>query len=209
MSKWMLRIVLFMAMIISSGFTLNTRNNVASAAICEQLINTGFEETVVASDYRVVDAGLLPGWATTATDNKIEQWKSGFESVVAYEGKQFVELNANEIAALYQDFKSVPGTTLTVTFAHRGRKAVDEAVLEMGVPGQTLTTVANMSTGGDAWKVYTATYTVPDNQTITRIQFRSTKGTNGGFGNFLDGISITRDTETCAPLQSMLLPVPN
>jgi hypothetical protein len=165
------------------------------AASCAQLNNVGFEETVVDTtnqEFRISDAGLVPGWDTSAKDNKIELWHSGFNGVTAYEGNQFAELNANEVAALYQDFATTPGAKVTLNFAHRGREGVDEAVLEMGVPGQKLTTVANMSTGKDDWKIYTATYTVPANQTITRLQFRSIKGTGDeSFGNFLDGISAS------------------
>jgi hypothetical protein len=161
-------------------------------AACAQLDNVGFEESVVdttTQQFRIADAGLVLGWDTSAKDNMIEQWVSGFKSVPAYEGNQFAELNANEIAALYQDFATTPGAKVTLTFAHRGREGVDEAVLEMGVPGQKLTTVATMSTSKDNWKVYTATYTVPANQTITRLQFRSL--TQGSVGNFLDGISAS------------------
>ncbi|MBE2271071.1 MAG: DUF642 domain-containing protein [Anaerolinea sp.] len=193
------RLVLFAAVVLVSSIHLQVNHQVAYAASCEQLINTGFEESPLVETLQIRDAGLVPGWDTTATDNMIEQWMSGFENIPAYAGNQFAELNANEIAALHQDFATVPGTTITVSFAHRGRRGLDSAVLEMGVPGAALTEILQVETDTVEWKVYSATYTIPEGQTITRIQFRSvsSSSTDGSVGNLLDEISITRESETC------------
>ena len=80
-------------------------------------------------------ANAVPGWITTATDHTIEVWQktSGSETVAstskignpgdfnAAEGNQFIELNAFEVAAVYQDFQTPYPTTFTVRFSHRGR----------------------------------------------------------------------------------------
>ncbi|NDB17700.1 MAG: hypothetical protein EB027_00170, partial [Actinobacteria bacterium] len=55
----------------------------------------------------------VPGWSTTASDQQIELWSSGFNGVPAAEGGQFAELNANMTSALYQDVATTPGTHVT------------------------------------------------------------------------------------------------
>ncbi len=65
------------------------------------------------------------GWKTDATDHQIEIWSSGYNGVPAYEGNQFAEINANQVAALFQTFDATAGSTITLDFAHRGREGVD------------------------------------------------------------------------------------
>src|ERR1700744_286394 len=45
-----------------------------------------------------------PGWRTTEADHQIEYWQSGFNGVTAYSGNQFIELNANAVGGVYQDY---------------------------------------------------------------------------------------------------------
>lgn len=75
-------------------------------------------------------AGMV--WKTTASDQKVEyvsvastnfknmsyKWHNCSE---AAKGKQYVELNATESGALYQDVLTVPGSTMYWSLAHRGR----------------------------------------------------------------------------------------
>ena len=172
---------------------------VFSQSTCSfSLLNSNFEEPNidllygVQAGWTLVDDNTVPGWLTTATDHQIEIWNNGMNSMNAYSGTQWVELNANEVAALYQDAVTVPGTTLNFGFAHRGRDGMDVMKLEVGLPGGPYTTIGNYSTDNSAWVYYTGTYLVPAGQTTTRFYFTSvsTSSGNDGAGNLLDDINI-------------------
>jgi hypothetical protein len=125
--------------------------------------NNGFESHsgVPPSSYRILNESQVDHWLTNATDNKIEIWSDTFLGVPAYEGSYFAELNANEVASLYQDIEIQPGTTVIWSIAHRGRLGEDVASLSVGSPGKALTVIETMRTGNQAWQVYTGSYTVP------------------------------------------------
>ncbi|MEE1754566.1 DUF7507 domain-containing protein [Streptomyces sp. SP18CS02] len=159
------------------------------------LVNGSFEEPVV-TDYEILPdasqtqaAKKVPGWLTTATDHRIELWRSGFSGVPAADGAQFAELNANQVATLYQDLPTTPGSKLYWRLYHRGRNGQDTMALDIGAPGSTVEQ-RRFTDGNTAWGYYTGTYTVPAGQTNTRFAFRSISaaGGNQGIGNFLDGV---------------------
>ncbi|WP_206305967.1 isopeptide-forming domain-containing fimbrial protein [Streptomyces sp. RFCAC02] len=159
------------------------------------LVNGSFEQPVV-TDYEILpDASQtqapkrVPGWLTTATDHMIELWHSGFLGVPSAEGDQFAELNANQVATLYQDLPTTPGATLYWRLYHRGRQGDDTMALDIGAPGAAVEQ-RRFTDGNTEWGYYTGTYTVPDGQTTTRFAFRSVSaaGGNQGIGNFLDGV---------------------
>lgn len=166
-----------------------------SAPLRVALANGGFEQPVVTGYEILPDASQtqapkrVPGWRTTATDHMIELWRSGFNGVPAAEGTQFAELNANEVATLYQDLPTTPGTKLYWRLYHRGRQGQDTMALDIGAPGSAVEQ-RRCTDGNTAWGYYTGTYTVPAGQTLTRFAFRSISaaGGNRGIGNFLDGI---------------------
>jgi uncharacterized repeat protein (TIGR01451 family) len=159
------------------------------------LANGSFEQPPV-TDYEILpDASQtqapkrVVGWLTTASDHRIELWRSGFNGVPAAHGSQFAELNANEVATLYQDLPTTPGSTLYWRLYHRGRLGQDTMALDIGAPGSPVEQ-RRFTDGNTAWGYYTGTYTVPAGQTTTRFAFRSVSaaGGNRGVGNFLDGI---------------------
>ncbi|ALM50444.1 hypothetical protein AMR72_17055 [Flavobacterium psychrophilum] len=162
-------------------------------------INPGFEQPVV-SGMDFVNDYTMQGWRTTATDHKIEVWTNGYVDaggtnlgVPAYEGNQFVELNANQTSGLYQDYATPQQTAFTYSFAHRGRRGVDTMQLFAGPPGGNYLPVGpQIATGNTAWAVYTGTYTVPAGQPVTRFIFQAVNGSTGdnSIGNFLDAISF-------------------
>ncbi len=170
---------------ISCFLTISVNANVI-------LINNGFEEPVIpATSYRIVDASTVPGWETTASDNKIEIWSDGFHGVPAYEGNQFAEINANEAASLYQDLNTTPDTKISWSIAHRGRAGIDEAGVYIGAPGSTLVKIEEMITDNDAWVLYNGTYEIPEGQTETRIEFRAINTSGGSsVGNFIDDFIV-------------------
>ncbi|MFS1301872.1 Ig-like domain-containing protein [Streptosporangium longisporum] len=171
------------------------------------LVNGSFEAPPVATiDSAVPDASSNPGvgWRTTATDNRLEFWAGGQTgggsvAVPAADGRQFAELNANQVSTLYQDLPTVPGTRMTWSLYHRGRQGTDVMRVLIGAPGATVAQIPtgasspDISDGNTAWGYYTGVYVVPAGQTVTRFAFDSVSAAGGsqGAGNFLDGVVFT------------------
>lgn len=135
----------------------------------------------------------MPGWQTTATDHKIEVWRSGFYGVPAAEGDNFVELNANQTAALYQELCISAGSKVQWSVKHRGRNGIDVAQVKIGADLTTATIVETMSDGNTSWSTYTGIYNVPLGQNTTYFIFEavSTASGSNSVGNFLDDVVIT------------------
>jgi len=154
--------------------------------------NTPFLQSFNNGNIKIYDASVVPFWETTATDNAIEIWNSSNTitnpHANAHSGNQFIELNANQVASIYQDLTTQPGTTLTWSVAHRGRSGTDSASVSIGTPGN-ISIVQIITTGNTAWVVYSGNYVVPLGQTTTRFQFDSRGG--GSIGNFIDTFIIT------------------
>ena len=165
--------------------------------------NTDFESPVATGTApNLVSETLVPCWDTTAADGIIEIWPPGFEGVTAYSGNQLVELNANTPGTLFQDFLVIPGTTISVSFAHRGRQGNDVAGVEIGPIGGPYVSLGNFTDGNTAWGYHTVNYTIPttsgNNYTLRFVSVSSTGG-NPSVGNLLDDISISSLSCTSAP----------
>lgn len=163
--------------------------------IClEPITNAGFESPVIAAgSYSIVNESTVPGWLTTATDNNIELWSSGFLGVPSFEGNQFVELNATQNSALYQALCLTPGSQISWSVRHRGRSGVDVARVRIGATLASATVQATMTTGNTSWGLYSGTYTVPLGQVSTFFIFEAVSTASGSIsvGNFIDDVQIT------------------
>jgi uncharacterized repeat protein (TIGR01451 family) len=200
------------------GADLTTR--AAATAACPSRVvalgNGDFEAPVVAPGAgRMVDSGV-PGqsttvWQTTATDNLIEFWRNGGNvqsannnvPIAAQSGAQWVELNANQQSALYQDLPTTPGEQMRWSIWHRARatsvpNGQDVMQVQIGRPGNVIPAVPtgqtgpDISTGPAAWVKYTGIYVVPAGQPTTRFEFAAVRTSSGSItvGNFLDNISF-------------------
>ena len=197
--------------------------------------NGSFEDTTSLTDtnlnllnsngYLIVDESELNGWQTTAADNALEIFKTGFQGRVSYEGDYYAELNANITSidqVLYQEFCTKPGDVIQWKVAHRGRNGIDVAELRIGgtvdnairqdvtdINGNVTTYMETGTTGGDSgtgWKLYYGTYIVPENQFSTVILFEAISTANGNLavGNLLDAISIQMIDSTCGSIPVVL-----
>jgi PEP-CTERM motif len=190
----------------------------AAAALCTPanagLINPGFEYgQPVDSEADYNDASVNPagGWFTTETDHQIEVWGSGWVGVPAYEGNNFVELNANAVGTLYQDTSGIAtGNVVGYQFAHRGREGDDTMELDITDVTTGTTLFSSQYTDGDtAWGFYSGQFTVGAGVASTDdIRFAyisiSAAGGNPTEGNFLDdadfGIGVGTPTPEPATL---------
>lgn len=198
----------FIAKSTTGGYTINPveTNAVCITAYidtCNFLCNSDFE------DNQVVGPGgqgffhpeLIPCWNTT--EDFIEVWGDGFQGVPSYSGNQFIELNAHTVGTLYQDFTITPGSTTTITFAHRGRVgftndmsvAIEPSPLGSGTP----VILGTFSAVDTAWTLNSVSYTFPNNSvTAYTLSFISLPvGGSSAGGNFLDAITVACPSSIC------------
>jgi hypothetical protein len=179
------------------------------------LVNGGFEAPmgVPTGGFRIIPVAEIPGvpgWKATG-DGAIELWDSGFLGVTAFEGRQFAEINANEVAALYQEVSGISaGSVVGFQFAHRAREGTDVMRLTItdfgldGTFGNTDDTVLFTSRYSDttaAWGFYTNPYPIVALGHTVRFSYQaiSTGSGNDSVGNFLDaadfGVGVGRVPE--------------
>ncbi|MGJ3626834.1 Ig-like domain-containing protein [Sphingomonas sp. MMS24-JH45] len=166
--------------------------------------NLGAEEPAIDPvSFRILDQADVPGWSTTASDGQIEIWSTGYNGVAAYEGNQFFEVNANEAASLYQEFRSVAGSAVDVSFAHRGRTGADTMRLtatDLGADGvfgtadDVVLLTRDVTDDQTAWGVHTATLTGAASGNVIRLDFAAVSEASGDptIGNFLDAVTVTQ-----------------
>jgi gliding motility-associated-like protein len=173
-------------------FLMCMRGN-AFSQTCNLLCNADFENPQNGG-WHLTYNSLFPCWYTTASDSAIEVWWTGFNGVPAYHGNQFIELNAYQVATMYQNFVSAPGTQLTIGFAHRGRAGVDTMSVSIGPVGGPYTTLGIYGDNNVAWGYYTVSYTIPagaGNYYSLRFNSIYATGGNQSIGNFLDDVSVS------------------
>lgn len=173
---------------------------IATAASAD-LVDGSFE-TLDAWGYGFFQGGIDTPWLTTAPDNLIEGWSSGFLGVPAYDGTKFVELNANYTSTLYQDVNGLGDlSTINWHFAHRGRDGTDVMRLTItdlgfdqawGGGNDTEIYTSMFSADNTAWQVHYGSIVSIGN--LTRFAFEAVSAVGGSTqGNFIDycGFGVT------------------
>ena len=162
--------------------------------------NGDFEEPLITStppNWHIINN--FPCWSNTNDGGKIEVWQSGFMSVPAKSGKQFIEINAYAVGTLITELKNlIQGTSLLISFAHRGRSGPDKMQVLIGPTSATDAACVNLgtyTTDETAWKVYSTTYPIPANGNYT-LRFVAIGG--GSLGNFLDNVIVENAASLCA-----------
>lgn len=140
--KRLLSLVLTLCMVLSlvpmSALAAEASNNPNKAD--NAIVNGSFEDPA-RTDKNAPQLDDVPGWSTTATDNLIEfgvntQTDSapqllGNDKSIPH-GKQFAELNANQVSTLYQNVSTVDGHIYEWGLSHRGRAGTDTMALIIG-----------------------------------------------------------------------------
>lgn len=158
--------------------------------IHNKLLNTDFEEPPINADYEFINQSEVPGWYTTASDKMIEFGIGPAHNISGpAKGKQFVELNANEPAKLYQLVAYEPGTLLRWRLHHAGRLGIDEMRLSIGNP-KLPETIQDIKSDLGSWTLHRGSYIVPDDQFVTYFGFEALSSSDGNLskGNLLDNI---------------------
>ena len=128
----------------------------------------------------------------------------------ATDGKQYAEINAGAVGALYQTIATIPGTTMHWSVDHSGREGTDTMAVVMmpesrakdittqdqllevlknpSVYGATV--VSNLSAPQGKWITHSGQYTIPKEQYETRFFFMavSTYENKNTIGNHIDNV---------------------
>lgn len=126
----------------------------------------------------------------------IEVWGTGFGSVPAAQGTNFVELNAFVSSMIYQNMYLATGDIVSFSFRHRARITTAERAA-MVIEDQNQVNIATvrqtvLPSSTAAWSNNTGTYTFTGTPGVYRVGFRAlVDGGSPGAGNLLDDIRIT------------------
>ncbi len=171
--------------------TILCSNFKAFSQNCEVLCNGDFEYPQIISTPHFINNNAMLCWQTTATDSLMELWESGYNGVTAYSGTQFMEINANQVAAVYQDVSLIAGDYLTISFAHRARVGIDTLSVTIANQNNTPVSLGLFADNVLTWGYYSINYTIP-NSGLYRISFNSvySGGNLASLGNFIDAVSV-------------------
>ncbi|MEI6322402.1 MAG: autotransporter outer membrane beta-barrel domain-containing protein [bacterium] len=174
--------------------------------------NGGFESQnpavgVNPPTFRIFPVSGLPGWSTTASDQQVEVWSSGFSSssggpvytipgpdgFYPNGGQYFAELNANVVSTLYQTVSFATAGAISYSFWHRGRSGVDTMALQIQelVNGNWQQIFYQPLSTGQTWTHYQGrdiAIVKPGQQ--LRFNFVSVNGSTTSIGNFLDNVAF-------------------
>jgi hypothetical protein len=175
-----------------------------SANAANTLINGSFDNFVV-SNQSFYNASTTPnlGWKTTAPDNLIELWQSGFGGVTAADGANFAELNAFFNNGIYQDIVIDPLSGLIdYSFSHRARIGNDTMKVVITYLGannvfgggdDVVVVNQNYTTGTSAWSTKSAQNaftSIGGGSYRFAFEAVSTGSGNNTTGNFIDNIKF-------------------
>jgi hypothetical protein len=164
------------------------------ASNCNILCNADFDDNQIVGpgDWTYINQSAVPCWMALDSDNLIEIWGNGFLGVPSYSGNQFVELNSISNSTVYQNFQSIPGANVTISFAHHGRGGIDVMALEIGPAGGPYTNLGFFSAGTSQWNYNTVNYTFPAGSPTTySLRLRAVSAAiSAGAGNLVDAISM-------------------
>jgi len=168
------------------------------------------------ASYYIIDASRVPGWNTSARDNKIELWSSGFSSgsggpvysitpsqstaagdvfFPAGGGSFFAELNATQPSTLSQTVSLAKTGMLSYSFWTRGRAGYDTMKLEVQKleNGAWRTVHSDTYRTGQVWTNYAKrNVLIGESGQQYRFAYTAVNTANGNLtvGNFIDNAAF-------------------
>lgn len=172
---------------------------VCSASLIQ---NGSFEDNRVGNgQWAWFQSAAVPNWS----GSNIEIWHN-YQQLPAYEGVQFIELNAhgpNQGAwSIFQSFDTQIGQQYQLSFAYRARTSNQERFnVSVGDFSQLFSDHTRQ-----AWSVFSGSFTA----TSTTSVLRFTSLNSGTYGNFIDDVQVNAvstlvPTEVPAPASFGLL----
>ncbi|QNK83154.1 sigma-70 family RNA polymerase sigma factor [Nakamurella sp. PAMC28650] len=196
---------------VTTGSDLTVRALATSCGPAATLLQGDFETPQVSPGAGKFQNSSTTAWNTTEPDQMIEFWRTGAGiarnnggvDMAAHSGSQWVELNARQASALYQDVRTVPGQQMRWTIWHRARAldglkadvTIDKMAVQIGASAPYFHPDSNTAVADNAvdWVQHSGVYIVPAGQRSTRFQFVAISTASGdpSVGNFLDDISFS------------------
>jgi hypothetical protein len=208
--RFVLSSILFLFLIFPQNYFTQTRVivnpglefGVPAATVVQNDANFGFGATFDAgstvtspwyTSHPTQDGACTPGFVGAC--HPIEVWGTGFSSVPAAQGTNFVELNAFVSSMIYQNMYLANGDIINFSFRHRARLDTSERAA-MVIEDQNQTNIATvrqtaLPSSMSAWSTNTGSYTFTGTSGVYRVGFRAINTTSPGAGNLLDDIRIT------------------
>jgi uncharacterized repeat protein (TIGR01451 family) len=212
--------------------------SVAVAQVQRSFQNTGFEQPALtapnaaAGCYVQVTDAQVPGWITNHPSQAgsgsctaptpvsgplIELWRTNFNGVVAREGLNFAEINAEAVSRMSQNVCMVNGEQVSWRLSHRARTGTDVVSFNVDSAANQIVRVSTDTAGvgsviagscgtgsvGSAtcsapvtvgtWADYTGSFTWNGASGVRSLGFEaiSTGSGSNTVGNFLDNIQVT------------------
>lgn len=169
----------------------------SNAQNCNLICNGNFETPYLPGGISLIDSNVLSCWHTTAPDGIMEIWTGGYQGVQPYSGNQFLEINANCYATVYQNLVLKPGSQINISFAHRGRLGIDTMEVSIGEVGGLFTSLGYFADNNYAWGAYNIGYSVPPviNSNVFELRFTTIYASSSytSVGNFIDDIEVCYD----------------
>jgi hypothetical protein len=154
-----------------------------------RLVNASFETPVIgdcnSGHFCQFSATSVPGWDTTSEMQVIEVWADQNSGFPAYEGKQYVELDAMSQDTVFQDLALPAGQLMYWSLAHHGRNGLESFELLIGAPDAP-TSQRLIESSNDGWTSFSGLYRVGPDEPITRFALSSR--TAGSEGNLVDAV---------------------
>lgn len=158
--------------------TTTTEAPSAQLPVGNQVVNGGFEQPQVSDGaFAFLE---IPGWFSS--DGDLEIW-SGHRGVNAFQGRQFIELNARQPLTITQVVSVRPGFQYRWSVAHRGRD--DDDTIEVLINNNL---VATITSSPDRWRNTEGLIDVPQGQNRVIITLRAVD--EGSTGNLVDEVSL-------------------
>lgn len=152
------------------------------------IVNGSFENNNIrANSYKAFSAGTVSGWDGT----NMELWDN-FKNFAAYDGDQYIELNAHGVNGAYSIFQSITttqGNVYDISFAYAARSNTNESFLFEVIDGSNETVFSQIIDDHTVktWSVFETSFVALSDIT----EFRFTSITSGTVGNLVDALTVT------------------
>ncbi|MEO0776904.1 MAG: discoidin domain-containing protein, partial [Bacteroidota bacterium] len=160
-------------------------------------LNGSFENNSATQSPDSLHFATVEGWRTTASDGRIEFFRSGEDGINSAEGGWHVEVNGGALGDLNQEYCVIEESILQVSFAHHKRIQASNTTndsMEVYIGPDLSNLTLYLTVGADdasGWMYYTIDYLVPAGQNTAVVAFRSKQGdpTDPTMGNLLDDVN--------------------
>ena len=163
------------------------------------IVNGSFETNDIRSNsWKAFASGTVDGWEGT----NMELWDN-FKNFAAFDGEQYIELNANGNKgsySIFQSINSVEGVIYNVSFAYAARSNTNEHFLFEVIDnnGNIVFSQVIDDHTVKTWRVFETHFEAQSDVTV----FRFTSLNQGTVGNLIDAFDVNEAQSSLVPLST-------